>query len=97
MNGMLPNLEVTRMLAGHREREVRAHVSQRSLLAAPGRQARTSRRLPGGPPHGCSRRSARSPVASTLRSPSVLRCTADDGGAMVARARRREAGSGCAW
>lgn len=34
MNGMLPNLEITRMLAGHREREVRGHVSQRSLLAA---------------------------------------------------------------
>jgi hypothetical protein len=46
MNGMLPNLEITRMLAGHREREVRGHVSQRSLLAAARAAARDQASTP---------------------------------------------------
>ena len=50
MNGMLPNLEISRMLAGHREREVRGHVSQRSLLAA-ARAAGRDRALTPGPRH----------------------------------------------
>ncbi len=50
MNGMLPNLEVTRMLAGHREREVRGHVSQRSLLAD-ARAAGKDQALTPGPRH----------------------------------------------
>ncbi len=50
MNGMLPNLEITRMLAGHREREVRGHVSQRSLLAD-ARAAGKDQTLTPGPRH----------------------------------------------
>jgi hypothetical protein len=50
MNGMLPNLEITRMLAGHREREVSGHVSQRSLLAN-ARAAGKDQALTPGPRH----------------------------------------------
>jgi hypothetical protein len=50
MNGMLPNLEISRMLAGHREREVRSQVSQRSLLAA-ARAAGKGQALTSGPRH----------------------------------------------
>jgi hypothetical protein len=47
MNGMLPNLEISRMLAGHRERDVRGQVSQRSLLAAARAAGRDQALVPG--------------------------------------------------